>query len=228
MSMDQPGTSPPWDQPYMGPEGPYGAPQKKGTGCGCKLLILVGVLFGLVVLACCGGIVALAYYLGRGVSTDPAEVAKVTGEFADIDIPDDLKPRMSWDFKNPFTGEPVMTYVVYVDEESQSMLFLGALGGPLADADQDDLWEGMESSLEEEGLDQQDTVREWKPYEKEIEVRGEKVTFSFATGEDESGKKRIRADGTFQGQAGPTAFSFSGDAEKYDEETIVEMIESIR
>jgi hypothetical protein len=228
MSTDQSGMSqPPWDQPYVSPEG-MPPPRKKGLSCGCMLLIVLGIAFLVLALLCCGGIVWMGSYFREAVSEDPEVVAKVTDEIAGIDIPEGLTPQFSLNMKVPFSGEPMMTWVVHVDESTQSMLLLASFGGPLAGQNEEDLMEGIEASLEEQGVHHEESVGDWKKQEKEIQVRGQPVTFHFATGEDGSGKKRIQVTGTFQGAKGPTMLSFSGDAEKYDEETIVQMIESIR
>ena len=229
MSMDQPATShTPWDQPYTSPDGMQ-PPKKKGLSCGCMVLICLGILLVLLALVCCGGVIWAGYYFKDAVSDDPAVVAEVTKGIAQLDIPEELKPGVSFNITNPLTGEPVMVWVVYVDEDTQSMLVLGCLGGPFAGQNQDEVWEQFQDSLQQQGLQQEHNVREWEREEKEIVVRGQPVTFYFATGKDEdSGAQLIKVTGTFEGESGPAMFLFVGDAEKYDEETIVDVVESIR
>jgi len=219
MPRDQFSADQPWPRP----------PQKEGKGCGCKLLIFLGIVFALLVVVCCGGFVWMGYYFSKGVSEDPQVIASVTSQLVQIDIPEGLKPGFSFNMKMPFTGEPIMVWVVHVDKDTRSMLVLGSFGGPLAGQDQDQLWDQIEQSLEEQGLKHEENVREWERYEKEVDVRGEPVTLHFATGQDEDTEaQRIEVTGTFRGEKAPVMFSFFGDAEKYDEETIVKMIESIR
>jgi len=230
MSMDQPGADQaPWDQPYMSPQAMPEPPRKKGLSCGCMVLIALAILGALLVLLCCGGIAGMGYYFKDAVSDDPAVIARVTNKIAQIDVPGELKPQASFNMKVPFSGKQLMTWVVYVDEATKSTLVLGSFGEAMAGMDQEDVQEGIRQSMAEQGVAQEESVREWETQEKEITVRGEPVTFYFATGEDDdSGKTRIHVTGTFQGNQGPVMFSFSGDAEKYTEARIVEAIESIR
>ena len=74
-----------------------------------------------------------------------------------------------------------------------------------------------------------ENVKEWKRSEREVTVRGQATTFQFATGEDEErGKRFLHVTGMFEGENGPVIVMFIGDAEKYGEETVVEMLESVR
>ncbi len=229
MSMDQHGTggmpsehgtfSPSWEQP----------PQKKGLSCGCMLLIFAVVVGGLLVVLCCGGFGLIGWYAANSVSEDPDQVASVTRKIAQIDVPEGLEPTASCDFQIPFTDGTAMIWVVYVDQQTGSILTLGALTGMFAAADQDDMRQQIEASMDQGRLPRYEGIRDWEHYEKEVEVRGQQVSFSFAVGTDEdSGVKRIQVDGTFQGESGPVMFSFDGDAEKYDEQTIIKTLESIR
>ena len=178
------------------------------------------------------GLVAIgmgAYFAGS-VSEEPEVIVEVTRQIAEIDVPQGLEPTVSFDMKIPFTGERMMAWVVYLDEATESLLVLGTFGGPMAAQGQEEqVWQQIEQALQEEGIKHEANVRDWKRYEKEITVRGEPVTFYFATGKDEdSGAQRIEVTGTFPGDENPVLFSFSGDAEKYDEQAIVDAIESIR
>ena len=230
MSMDQPGADrAPWDQPYMSPQGMQEPPRKKGLSCGCMVLIALAILGALLVLLCCGGMAGMGYYFKDAVSDDPAVIARVTAQIVEIDVPGELKAQASFDMKVPFSGKQLMTWAVYMDEATNSTLVLGSFGEAMAGMDQEDVQQGIRESMAEQGVAQEESVGEWETSEKEITVRGEPVTFYFATGEDDdSGKKRIQVTGTFQGNQGPVMFTFSGDAEKYPEERITEVIESIR
>jgi len=221
MSMDQPGADrAPWDQPYAGPEAMQEPPRKKGLSCGCIVLIVLAILGALVVLLCCGGMAGIGYYFKDAVSDDPAVIARVTAQIAEIDVPGELKPQASFSMKVPFSDKQLMTWVVYMDEATQSTLVLGTFGKAMAGMDQDDFQQGIRQSMEEQGVGREESVAEWDAHEKEITIRGEPVTFYFATGEDDSGNQRIQVTGTFQGDQGPVMFTFS--------ERIVEVIESIR
>jgi len=207
MSMDQPGADrAPWDQPYAGPEAMQEPPRKKGLSCGCIVLIVLAILGALVVLLCCGGMAGIGYYFKDAVSDDPAVIARVTAQIVEIDVPGELKPQASFSMKVPFSDKQLMTWVVYMDEATQSTLVLGTFGKAMAGMDQDDFQQGIRQSMEEQGVGREES----------------------ATGEDDSGNQRIQVTGTFQGDQGPVMFTFSGDAEKYPEERIIEVIESIR
>ena len=225
MSTDQPGDRPPWDQPYASPQAVPQTPRKKGLSAGCIVLIVLAILGGLVMLLCCGGFVGMGYYFRDAVSDDPAVIARVSAE---IDVPGELEPKASFKMNVPFSDRQLMTWVVYMDEATQSMLMLGTFGEAMAGMDRDEFQRGLRQSMEEQGVAREENVAEWHTHEKEITVRGEPVTFFFATGEDDSGNPRIQVTGTFQGDRGPVMVTFSGDAEKYPEERITEVIESIR
>jgi len=228
MSTDQPGDHPPWDQPYVSPQAVPEPPRKKGLSAGCIVLIVLAAIGGLVMLLCCGGFVAMGYYFKNTVSDDPAVIARVSAEIADIDVPGELKPKASFKMNVPFSDQQLMTWVVYLDEATQSTLVLGAFGEAMAGGNPEEFQRGLRQSMEQQGVAQEESAGEWDTHEREVTVHGEPATFFFATGEDDSGKQRIQVTGTFQGDRGPVMFTFSGDAEKYPEERITEVIESIR
>ncbi len=167
MSMDQPGA----DQPYMSPQAMQEPPRKKGLSCGCMVLIALAILGALVALLCCGGIAGTGYYFKDAVSDDPAVIARVTARIAEIDVPGELKPQASFDMKIPFSGKQLMIWVVYMDEATRSTLVLGTFGEAMAGMDQEDVQQGIRESMAEQGVAQEQNVREWEPSEKEITVR---------------------------------------------------------
>ena len=213
----------------MNPNWAQEPPLKTEKGCGGKLLIFLGVLFLLLVVLCCGGILVSGWYFSNSVSEDPDQIAALTQEILEIDVPEDLRPKVAFDMKVPFSGQKVMTWVVYADEATGSMLLLASFGEALQGQNQDQLTAQLEQSLRQQGLAPEENVPHWERSTREIEVGGEPVSFNFATGEvADSGKRRIEVTGTLERADGPVLLTFSGDAEKFPEEAIVEMIESIR
>ena len=219
------------DQPYMSPEGmpPY---QKPGMSTGTKVLIILGIVFLVLVLLCCGGGVAFfwagASYMEDAISDDPEVVRRVTGEIVDIDVPEKLEPKMSMDFTVPFTDDRFMVMVIYGDQAEGSAVMLASFGEAFAGQGEAQMRQQMEQSRREQGLGPDPGMGPQQVDEREIEVRGEPVKFMFATTEDpESGEKRIQVTGMFEGKTGPVMIMVFADPERLSEEEIVQMLESI-
>lgn len=225
MSMDQP-------QPYTSPEG-MPPPPRRGMSMGAKVLLILGGLFLVLIVICCGGLVVTTFwaqsYAKETFSQDPQVVRRVTAEIAEIDIPEKLRPLVSMNMKVPFTGQRMMTIVAYGDKESDSALALAAFAEAMAGQDRQQFELQLRQMLDQEGLDKQKAVVPQEVEEKEISVRGQPQKFTFIRGKDaETGKPRLEVKGTFEGKEGASFFQFSGDAETYDEQQIVKVIESIR
>ncbi|MFH1266140.1 MAG: hypothetical protein ABIK89_10460 [Planctomycetota bacterium] len=231
MSMEQSGREPiEWDQ--SGVDQNWGQPpQKKGLGCGCKLLILFGVLSVLLVVACCGGGIWMGMHFSNSVSEDPDVAVAVTEKMVRMDIPAELEPVGSLNVTWPLTGGTIIVGAAYADESTQSLLVLASFGSIFAEEmQQQEMLDQLDQDvLQAKGLVPVVNVQDWETHEKEIEVRGQPVTFSFSVGQDvDSEAQRIEVNGTFEGEDGPVKFWFRADAEKFDEDTIVKTIESIR
>jgi hypothetical protein len=220
-------------EPYCDPNEMHIQPPKKGMSSGAKTLLIVGIIFGLLALLCCGGLVGSAIYMGSyfkdAMSQDPTVIAERTAEFVEIEIPSQLSPTMSLDMTIPFSDEPLMVWVVYADEPSNSRLMMASLGPVMAQQNPDDVRNQLEQSMRQQGVTAGEGVDEWEESVKEIEVRGEPVVFNFAVGENlDTETQRIEVTGMFQGQSGPVMLILSADAQVIDEEAVVEMIESIK
>ena len=220
------------DQPYMSPEGmpPY---QKPGMSTGTKVLIILGIIFLVLALLCCGGGVAVfwagASYMKDAISDDPQVIRRVTAEIADIDVPEKLKPQFSMNMKVPISGDKLMVMVVYGNQADGTAVMLASFGEAFADQGQAQMRQQMEQSLREQGFSPGGGVGPGEATEKEIEVRGEPVKFMFATAKDpDSGEDRSHVTGMFEGNTGPVMIMVFADPEKLSEEEIVEMLESIK
>lgn len=203
-------------------------PPKTGMSGGAKLLIILGVGGGLLVLLCCGSVIGFGIYMAGGASQDPNVVAAKTAEIAQIEIPDGLDPQMSFDMKFPFYGR-FMLWTVYVDEETDSVLALFTMPAASMSDDQEEMRRAMNQSLQQQGMRGQEGISIQESYTKDLSIRGENVTFKIAKGVgDESGVARIEVTGVFPGKTGTAFVMFNANAEKYTEEQIVKMLESIK
>ena len=204
-------------------------PPKTGMSGGAKLLIILGVGGGILVLLCCGGAIGTMVYMGTSMVSDkPDVVVAKTDEIIQIEIPDQLEPKMSFDFKVPFSGQRVMLWTVYLDEETQSVLILFAMQNASASGDPEEMRRAMDQQLSQQGMGGQEEIRIEESYTKDVEIRGEKATFTISKGVGEdSGKPRIQVMGVFKGETGAVILMLNVDAEKYTEEEVIEMLDSI-
>ena len=96
--MDQVEFGPPDEQMQATP--------KRGMSGGAKTLIILGIVFGGLIVLCCGGIIGyFAYYAGNMLSEDADTIARLTQEeIVQIDIPEELAPRRSMNITIPFSA----------------------------------------------------------------------------------------------------------------------------
>ena len=220
-------------EPNFDPNVMHIQPPKKGMSGGMKALLIVGIIFGLLILLCCGGLVGFGIYMrsyvSDAMSQDPIVIAERTARFVEMEIPPQLSPMMSFDMTIPFSDEALMVWVVYADEPSGSTLMMASLGPMMAQQNQDDVRQQLEQSMRQQGVAAGEGADEWEGSVKEIEVRGEPVAFDFSVGKNtDTGAQRIEVSGMFEGKSGPVMLIVSADAEVIDEEAVVEMIESIK
>jgi hypothetical protein len=207
-------------------------PQKPGMSTASKVLIVLGIVFGVACVLCCGGGIGFYFfaksYIADAISKDPVKIAAVTEDITLIEIPDELAPTVSINMKIPFTDQPVMVIVVYADKETDSGLVLVALGNELGSQDEAQMRRSINQQLRQQGLGEQEGILIEESYQKEVEIRGQPATFTITKGKgSESGTPRIGAAGVFQGKTGSVMLILNADAEKFPEEKIVEMIELI-
>ena len=220
-------------EPYCDPNEMHIQPPKPGMSSGMKTLLIVGIIFGLLALLCCGGLVGfgiyMASYVSDAISQDPIVIGERTAQFVEMEIPSQLSPTMSFDMTIPVSGEPLMVWVVYADDSTNSMLMMASLGPKMAQQNQDDVRRQLEQSMRQQGVAAGEGVDEWESSVKEIEVRGETVAFNFSVGKNpDTEAQRIQVNGMFEGRSGPVMLILSADAGVIDEQAVVEMIESIK
>src|SRR5512140_2673770 len=56
---------------------PDATPPKRGMGKGAKVALILGVIFGVLVLVCCGGMIGVVGFFGSKFTSDPAAVQTI-------------------------------------------------------------------------------------------------------------------------------------------------------
>ena len=223
--FDKSGGNPNWTQPAA----------KRGMSKTTKILLVLGVLAGLALVVCCGGLMIVGWrlqsYMAEAVSTEPAVIEAAKDEIVQIDIPETFSPQMSFDMKVPFVEQRVFMAVVYTMEGVQGNLMLMAIGPLVSDTDREQFTEQMKEAFQQQGGQGQGNVRleVAETLEREFEIRGQPTKFRLQKGKNpDSGTEMIELSGTFSGKSGPVILMLTVEADRFDEEQITTMIESIR
>jgi hypothetical protein len=201
----------------------------QSKGCGMKVLVILGLVFVVMALACCG-VGGYFYYTMKPVVTeDPTEVRAKTAEIAEIEVLDGLEPQMAMSMTIPIKNID-MAMVVYSDGTTSSALTMLMFSvDNLSDAEQAEMHRAFEQGTSQHNADGPEGINVEETQEKTIEINGQETTFIVSKGTgQQSGNARIMAVGTFQGKAGLTTVVVNVDAEKYPEEEVVKMLESIK
>lgn len=221
-----------FDQP---PQDPYVNPQaveKQGMSSGAKLLLILGILFLLCVLLCCGGIGVLMYqassYMKDAFTNDPVKIDQRRAELLDIEIPEGFAPEVSIDMKVPMMDSRLMTIVAYSGGAGNSLVLVG-VGDMLSDMSKEDMEREIEKSLQQQGLGQPSPGAEWESEDKEFQIGGKPVIFNYRTVKNEDGEPtRFHVTGTVDGKRGPVLVTLTADAKTLSEDQIDQVIKSIK
>lgn len=192
------------------------APKKK-SGALKWVLIILGGLCGL----CCCGIVGAAIYGYNqiGMSFDPQVARTRTQEIADIEVPEGMEPKFSMSMMG------MMKMAVWVGGEDGSggmfMLIEGKQG-----VSKEQLRQSIDEQMKKQGQQGNISIEERKT--KTYTVRGEETSFEIAKGKAE-GRDIWQVSGDFASKEGGRAVILMMlPADKFDEEDIDGVIESIK
>jgi hypothetical protein len=204
-------------------------PARRKMGTGAKVLLTLGVVFGVVLLLCCGVVGYFTYVIRKSMTTDPAAVHEITAKIVTIDLPPQFAPAMAIDdFSVPGTGV-TFSLAIYAENPAGNTIMLAAIRGKdIEKMSQQQLeMQLKQTTASQPGGAKQMTIDE--THQHPVTVRGKPVSFTFSKGkETQSGKPWLQASGMFQSESGMTMFIFNGDASKYSEEQVVKIIETIR
>lgn len=194
--------------------------QKRGMSAGAKVLIVLLSLAGVVVLLCCG--VGLYIFASSERHANPEVVREKTAEILEIDVPEAFVPREAVHANLIVWEIDVVMYAL--EDNPRGKLVLGKVKGP--GMDQAEMQMEMRRALgDPEGAGELTITRSET---REFEIRGEEVSFLFGEATDEAGNEYRVVRGSFPTDDGQGFLSVQIPPENYDEDVIVDMIESIR
>ncbi|MHB8899707.1 MAG: hypothetical protein ACYC6Y_13245 [Thermoguttaceae bacterium] len=217
------------DDQYVAPE----VVEKRGMSGGAKILIVLGIVFLLCILVCCGGGILVSVLASRwakeAVSLDPAVIAQRQSEILDLQIPQSFRPQTSVDMAVPMTNNRLMRIVSYAGPSAADSITLVEIGELMAGQPEQQMRQQIEQSLQQQGIGPQDSPGQWETHQKEYTIAGKPASFTFRIGKDEKGNPtRLEASGMVAGKSRPVLVTVSVGADTLNEEQVDEMIRSIR
>jgi hypothetical protein len=196
-------------------------PPRRPLSTGTKVLLTLGVAFGVLMLLCCGVAGWFGYQVHRGVSPDPQEIARIRGEIVrEIKLPEEFKPRLGMDL--PFFGVKASLYIADRQAGGGEMLMLMSVPPGL---DPREIQFQVEQAM---GQDRQHFDMQ-PPETKRVRIEGEDVEFQFARGKDrQTGAEVRQVLGVLAGPEGTIMVLMVVGEEDWDESRVLEILESIK
>lgn len=212
-----------------GPSFSDGGPPRRGMSTGTKVLLILGGIFGVLALACCGVGFWIFNKFSKSVTNDPERVVAIQQEMVSIDVPPDLPPRAGmdldfWRFKIKvavFSTQALDGQQAEAPVGGGEMLLLmqGAIDDPEAQ-------QQMEARMKSQGVETNMRVESTEV--RKIMIGGEEVTFEFSKGvERESGTRMRQVTGTFPGRNGEVNLQYFAAEDAWDEDQVMAMLRSI-
>jgi hypothetical protein len=225
-----PGSSTGYTQPEYSPQ-----PQASGCGCGgClgKVLIALGVVFFLIIALCCGSVFYMQSYVKNSITQQPQQVQVISDEIATIKVPAPLAPAFGGRFKVPFSGTYLGEGVVYTSPDKKSILVLASFSDAFGPQFKENLMKGLEAGPGENKSANNDELNENLKDTKESTIDrtigGKPAAFRITEGTGvQSGKKKIKVIGDFQGKTGPAVLLINVEETVLSRDAVDEIIQSI-
>ncbi|MCA9041503.1 MAG: hypothetical protein KDA65_14215 [Planctomycetaceae bacterium] len=197
---------------------------KRGMSTGTKILLGFLIGGGVLGLICCLGGIYLAFNMFE-VSKNPADVIATTNEITTIDIPQDqFPPQLS--MKMNMFGFYKMTMVVYSNNNGQNSNYLFLASMELAEASAEELEQALNQASKDQGKGNDLRIDSNETREIEIQGAPREFTFSEATN-NKTGDKFRQIKGAFPAKKGSAFIIIQVPEEEYDDEAMMQMLESI-
>jgi hypothetical protein len=207
------------------------APQAKKSS-GSKVLLILGIIGGLCLVVCCGGVGLLYYKFKDAISytTDAAEIKKQTQEVVTLDVPDGYSPMTSMRIS---IGIVTMKMIIY-QEGSGNQGGLVIMEMDQVGTDPKQMREQMLQQLRTQqaqggagGFNTQIVAQSTET--KMFKINGEDVEFDFVKG-NRPGENIVfrQVTGIFRGNNGTVMLILIVPDSEYNEEAVIKMIKSIR
>ena len=193
-----------------------------------KVLIGLGIGCGVIVILCCGGFIFTGVYFARSVqqamSEDPATIRGVTERIVAIDVPAELPPMMSLDWRIPFVGQMMMA--IYGETE-QSGLVIFQLETDMGNAE--DMKVQFEESMRRAGRGEMREIPLEESEMFETQINGQAAEFRLGKGKrHESGDEVWQATGVFEGKGGAAMLFMQLDAEEFSKDDALAILKSMK
>ena len=207
-------------------------PARSGMSGNSKVLIALGVGFGVLLLVCCGGFVGMGWwvqsYAEKMFSEDPEIIAQTTDDITDVEIPESFEPSGAIDLDIPFADESFMSMSFYEDQDGDGSLVIAQFSEAWTENSEGvDIADQVRDSLEEQGEGTQEMTIE-ESDEVELTIRGEPATFVIERGTgNDSDEAMWRVSGTFKGKGGVAFLLLQAKTENLTREQIDELLESL-
>jgi|GEM_PF-3266150 len=189
---------------------------KTGTSSLMKIAIVIGCLFGVLCLACCGGFYYVGRNLANSVTKDPLKVQSIADSIFEFTIPEGMKPAQGMDLT--VAGKGART-AIYSATDGRG-LFLMEITAPFDP-----------SQVRSGQFDQQagkPKVRIEKKTIHKVSIHQQTCDFEVGNGQDDNGREITMAGGVFPSKTGQMAFLIlTGPADQLTEEAALSFVNSL-
>jgi hypothetical protein len=153
-------------------------PPPSGMSGGMKACLIIGSVFGLCCLLCCGVFGFLFYQMVPKVTNNAAAINAYRDQIAKIDLPASLEPKTGGKTENFMVS---MIFVFY-ENPGHAQLMMGQFKSKLPGGEQ------MQMSMRQQFELQRNTefhdMANEKTETRKLKIKGQEYSFIFATGEE--------------------------------------------
>ena len=201
--------------PYASPDG--GEP-KRGMSTGVKVLLILGGVFGVLAVLCCGAGIYLFNKFSKAMTTDPAQVAAIQQDIAGINLPEGFKPQGGFDW----TLGIKIKAAIYSRSGSEMLMLMQMP----STASEEEMRQQMQDSLAKQGKKQELRVESRET--RTVIIDGKEVPFEFTKGTQEgSGRAMRQVIGVFPGRDGTAMLMYTAPEDQWKDEEVMAMLRSI-
>lgn len=203
-------------------ENPTPPRRKQGMSTGLKIVIGLLIGGGIMCLICCG---VFFYMMNNAfdISQEPADVIATTNEITTITIPEDqFPPAMSMKMN---MGVMSMKMAMYGEQHGGGtalmLMEVQAVGAGAAEMQAE-----MDKSMSNQSFGNDLTVESSET--KQIMIKGVEESFLFSKANNKQGQAFREITGSFPSKGGTAMIVIQVPDEEYDEEKIIQMLQSIQ